>query len=572
LRGNLTEFLGGFEDQEFEFSKILGLFALGFKGFEKRRCLRFEIGHEGSLIPTQSADAPWLTGASHYVWKNFRMCFQRGQRRAGTRLLDFKPAPVGLWSPAPTKKQCLVGAIPCGRPVFDQKSTPGEMHPWLTGSKLCLFTRNLSVGFYTEIMLRRLLPLGILLGLPIVIVGAAYLTLIVLAPVDVPFKPDEALLPKLERVPEDQNAVAMISRLGAQIKGDEDVRGTRTIGLNNMIQANHPVDAKTRAVLKQNTAVLEGLERAVNLPRAVSQARNPQWQSFEQFSKNGIANLIELQKPIQLMLLRAKIRSHDGDARAAWQDGLKAVRAASRIRNAGPTLIEHLVASSLQTRSLQFLRTVIPRLPQGEYRTALQSLEPTTDSYRAVASSEYRMYVLAMTDVKTNHDAVLEIVSGSSGEASETAIFAQFARGLPQRWRSQPGRTLERLTQNVRAIKDTMGRCPPQGNAAPAQTVSGFGVLEPNAIGRTLESVLVPDMRNANKNFCDLRLEHAVTQTALALRLKQLETSGLPDTLSDTLAGLEKLPLDPYSSKLLLWNANSKTLKSASGQSFKLEL
>jgi hypothetical protein len=38
---------------------------------------------------------------------------------------------LGLWSPAPTKKQCLVGAIPCGRPVFDQKSTPGEMHPLL---------------------------------------------------------------------------------------------------------------------------------------------------------------------------------------------------------------------------------------------------------------------------------------------------------------------------------------------------------------------------------------------------------------------------------------------------------
>jgi hypothetical protein len=70
-----------------------------------------------------------MGGASHYVWKNFEMCRQRGQRRAGTRLLDLKPAPVGLWSPAPTKKQCLVGAIPCGRPAFDQKSTYGEMHP-----------------------------------------------------------------------------------------------------------------------------------------------------------------------------------------------------------------------------------------------------------------------------------------------------------------------------------------------------------------------------------------------------------------------------------------------------------
>ena len=37
---------------------ILGLFALGFEGFKKRGCLRFEIGHEGSLIPTQSVDAP----------------------------------------------------------------------------------------------------------------------------------------------------------------------------------------------------------------------------------------------------------------------------------------------------------------------------------------------------------------------------------------------------------------------------------------------------------------------------------------------------------------------------------
>jgi hypothetical protein len=424
----------------------------------------------------------------------------------------------------------------------------------------------LGIGFYTEIMLRRMLPIGILLGLPIVIAGAAYLALIVLAPTDVPFQPDTTLLPKLERVPDEQNAVAMISKLGAQIQGDEDVRGTRTIGLEAMNQTNQPVDTKVRAVLKQNATVLEGLESAVNLPRAISQARNPQWQTFEQFSKNGIPNLIELQKPIQLMLLRAKIRAHDGDARAAWQDGLKAVRATSRIRNAGPTLIEHLIASSLQTRSLQFLRTVIPRLPKGEYRTALQSLEPTTDSYQAVANSEYRMYVLIMTDVKTNHDAVLEIISGSSGEPSEPTVFAQFSRSLPQRWRSQPGRTLERLTQHIRALKDTMGRCPPQGNAAPPQTVSGLGVLEPNSIGRTLESVLVPDLQNANKKFCDLRLEHAVTQTMLALRVKQLETNALPVTLS----GLEKFPVDPYSSKLLLWDAKSKTLKSASGQSFKL--
>jgi hypothetical protein len=441
------------------------------------------------------------------------------------------------------------------------------LHRWLTGSRLCLFTRNLSVGSYTEIMLRRLMPIGILLGVPIVIVGAAYLALIVLAPTDVPFQPDTTLLPKLERVPDDQNAVAMISRLGAEVQGDEEVRGTRTIGLNIMIQVNYPVDAETRSVLKQNAAVLEGLERAVNLPRAISQARNPQWQSFEQFSNNGIPDLIELQKPIQLMLLQAKTRAHDSDARAAWQDGLIAVRATSRIRNAGPTLIEHLVASSLQTRSLQFLRTLIPRLPKGEYRTALQSLEPTTGSYQAVANSEYRMYVLAMTDVKTNHDAVLEIIAGSSGEPSETTIFAQLTRSLPQRWRSQPGRTLEHLTQNVRNTKNTMGRCPPQGNAAPPQNTSGFGMLEPNVIGRTLESVLVPNMINANKNYCDLRLEHAVTQTMLALRLKQLETGRLPVTL----AGLEKSPVDPYSSKLLLWDAKSKTLKSASGQSFKLE-
>jgi hypothetical protein len=49
LSSDLTEFLGGFEDEEFEFSEILGLFALGF---EERCGLRFEIGHEGSLIPT----------------------------------------------------------------------------------------------------------------------------------------------------------------------------------------------------------------------------------------------------------------------------------------------------------------------------------------------------------------------------------------------------------------------------------------------------------------------------------------------------------------------------------------
>jgi hypothetical protein len=415
--------------------------------------------------------------------------------------------------------------------------------------------------------MNRLLPIGILLGLPIVIVGAAYLALIVLVPTDVPFQPDVTLLPKLESVSDDQNAVAMISRLGAQIQGDEDVRGTRTIGLEGMNQTNHPVNTKVRAVLKQNAAVLEGLERAVNLPRAVPQVRNPQWQSFEQFSKNGIANLVELQKPIHLMLLRAKTRAHDGDARAAWQDGLIALRATSRIRTVGPTLIEHLIASSLQARSLQFLRTLISRLPKGEYRSALQILEPTADSYQAVANSEYRMYVLVMMDVKTNHDAVLDILEGSSGEPSETTVFAQLTRSLPQRWRSQPGRTLEHLTQIIRAAKNTMGRCPPQGNAAPPQTVSGLGVLEPNVIGRTLESVLVPDMMNANKNFCDLRLEHAVTQTMLALRVKQLETNTLPVTL----AGLEKLPFDPYSSKPLLWDANSKTLKSASGQSFKLE-
>jgi hypothetical protein len=433
-------------------------------------------------------------------------------------------------------------------------------------SSVSFFTRNLNTQFYLEYM-NRLLPLGILLGAPIMIVGALYLTLIVLAPTDVPFQPDSALLPNLERVPDDQNAVAMILRLGTKVQGDEDTRGTRTIGLEAMNQTNHPVDAKIRAVLKQNASVLEGLERAVKLPQAVSQARNLQWQSFEQFSENGIPNLLKLQKPVHLMLLRARTQVHDGNVQAAWQDGLIALRAASRIRNAGPTLIEHLIASSLQARSLQFLRTLIPRLPKGEYQKALQSLEPTTDSYLLAANSEYRMYVLIMADVKNNNDAVLQILGEPSGEPVETTIFAQLTRSLPQRWRFQPGRTLERLTQSVRAAKNIMGRCPPQGNASPPQTPSGFGVLEPNVIGRTLESVLVPDMMNANKKFCDLRLEHAVTQTMLTLRFKQLETNTLPVALTE----LKKLPVDPYSSKPLLWDAKLKTLKSASGQSFKLE-
>jgi hypothetical protein len=427
-----------------------------------------------------------------------------------------------------------------------------------------LFTRILRVGFYTEFMLRRWLPIGILLGVPIVIVGALYLALIVLAPADEPFKPDSALLPKLERVPDDQNAVAVISKLGAQVQGDEEVRLTRAVGLDNMIQANHPVDAKTRAILKQNAAILEGLERALDLPRAVSQARNPQWQSFGQFSDNGIPNLLELQKPIHLMLLRAKTRAHDGDAQAAWQDGLIALRAASRIRNAGPTLIEHLVASSLQTRSLQFLRTLIPRLPKGEYQKALLTLEPTADSYQAVAKSEYRMYVLVMTDVKAGNAAAFDTLQGLNAEPFE---ISQLARNLPQHWRFQPGKTLEHLTEHLRSAIPTMGQCPPQGNAQPAQLAVGLEWLQPNVIGRTLESLLVPNMMNANKNFCDLRLEHVVTQTMLALRFKQLETNALPVTL----AGLEKLPVDPYSSTFLLWDAKLKTLKSASGQSFKLK-
>ena len=400
---------------------------------------------------------------------------------------------------------------------------------------------------------------GAFIGLPLALVGAAYLGLLVFAPPDRPFQPDAALLSKLERVPDNENAMREFSRIGAGITRDQEVgTGTRA---RDLLNDGRPFQASlARVFVRNNAGAFAALERAVRLPRSVSRARNPDVNSTAMF----IPNMLELQKPMHLVLLRARLAEHEGRFLDAWRDASLALRAATRVRQAGGTLIEGMIAADWSRRAHAILRGLIPRLPNGQYSMALEGLRPSAEEWRAAWRADYRFASVGLVELE-RHPEYKEhfIFSEEDYEWGLDDVVHGVAPYLPQRWTYQKGRTLEMLSEHTRASLADVGRCPSQASRAVRPTPEapkGLALLQANSLGLTLNAVLTPKTENANNRFCKLALDHAVTASMLMLRERQWRNEALPGALER----------DPYTGKPLVFDAKARALVAGDGQSFKL--
>ena len=394
------------------------------------------------------------------------------------------------------------------------------------------------------------------LGSPLIVAGVLYAGLWVFAPGDVPYQPDAALLPKPERVVDDQNAMFALSKIGASVTRDQDAKtGTRA---QDLLFSGRPFQASLAKTIVQNNAeALQAVERAIRLPYSVSNARNPNTNSTATF----VPNLLELQKPFYLLSLRAKLAAHEGQIEAAWRDSLMALQMASRVREGGGTLIEQMIASSWSQRTHAALRDLIPKLPQGRYKQAVAASQPNRAQWQAGWRADYRLASVALQEIQRRPEIKSQFVYNEEDyEWNIGDVMQGLVPYLPQRWTYQPGRTLEMLTAHTRASLEDVANCPSKASAIKDAPLKNWELLQANTLGVSIVKVLKPHAASANDRFCKLMLEHAVTVSMLELRERQWQNQVPPG----------RLGLDPYTQKPLQWDARTRTIKAGNGDSFRL--
>jgi hypothetical protein len=405
--------------------------------------------------------------------------------------------------------------------------------------------------------------LGFSIGLLVLASGMLYSSLMVLAPNDVALELDSGLLPKITSVPPEQNAMRALAKIAKTISLETTTGAdpkSIPLSVDVLLRKGSTFDSPVaRSIILRNPTAFKALERAVKLPQSVSVARDKNATSVDDF----FLDFLLAQKPVYLMLLRSKLKAHDQDVTGAWTDALMALRITSRMQDASGTLTEALVAGGLQSRTLDLLQDLIPRLPKGKYRQELDVLEPSLESWRETWRSEYRFEAMSLKEAFEHPEEIPELTGFSDPNSSPADGSFRFQL-LPQRWVYQPGRTLDQLSVGFHKLLDRAGQCPTVENQV--FDVSNPQWYAPNVLGRTLLQTLVPASRESNTKFCDLVLNHAVTSTKLALRERQLRGQVLPDSLED----LSDLPVDPVTSKPLVWNAKTRTLIAADGSQYEL--
>jgi hypothetical protein len=404
---------------------------------------------------------------------------------------------------------------------------------------------------------------GFSIGLLILAGGMLYSSLMILAPSDVALELDSGLLPQITSVAPEQNTMQALAKIAKTISLETTTGAdpkSIPLSVDVLLRKGNTFDLPVaRSIILRNPTAFKALERAVNLPQSVSVARDKHATSVDDF----FSDFLLLQKPVYLILLRSKLKAHDQDVTGAWNDALMSLRITSRMQDASGTLTEALVAGSLQSKTLDLLQDLIPRLPKGKYRQELDVLEPGLESWRETWRSEYRFEAMNLKDVFDHPEKLDELTGFSDPNASPADGSFRF-QWLPQRWVYQPGQTLQQLSVGFHKLLDQAGQCP----AVEHQVfdVSNLQWYAPNVLGRTMLQTLVPATLESNTKFCDLVLKHAVTSTKLALRERVLQGQVLPDSLED----LKDLPVDPVTSKPLVWNAKTRTLFAADGRQYGL--
>jgi hypothetical protein len=416
---------------------------------------------------------------------------------------------------------------------------------------------------------------GFVLGTLAFMLGAlalGYAALWIFAPADASPPDTTALTAKLEVASSAQTAItAKLENLKAfrlEPRQFFEPRGWSNSEANRLIDEYKPD--------------LANFETFSRLDRVVSASRDPKLSTFESFNSSYVKpSLLNIAKLADLMLVRAELKGRSSDPKGFLDDLLIVARVAKRMRDAGGTTFEYLIGSKMLRSTLERLRAGVLSLDMkpSEWKSrldALVALAPNPEELQNIMKTEFRMQQLAVEEATRNPRIGLQIL-GAVDSTKSSSLTEQISFLLPGRYNFQVNTTLGWLRDYSNSIVSGSISCPPKQDAllevfnkVQNQTPNIFA---PNAVGRSLFAVVVPNVGVIMDSRCKLATDFAATVTVAALRGFQLESKDLPKTLNVlTEKYLSKLPTDPYSrnQQPLELNLQRRVLQSKSGATFKL--
>ena len=404
--------------------------------------------------------------------------------------------------------------------------------------------------------------------------SVVFLGLFFLGPRDGAAPDDSAILPTLERIPDEQNA--MVALLGAV-----DQLALRDLEPRRFLDPKNWIPSEADRLVTANTTALQAFEAALERPQSLSRARQPEFTDLESFQREAVPpNIVGVHQLAELMLVRAELKRRSNDADGAWQDMLTVAQAGRRVRQAKGTLIEYMVGASFERLALDRMRLALPesKLDAATWRERLkviQALATDGSGLQEALKSEYRFQRLNVEAFRVDQDRArtqLASLAANNDPPVQEAVFGfgpWLQRLFPAHYVFAPNRTLERLTTRTTALLASSGVCVPPSEPIPPSLPMPW---QPNAVGESLIALTAPNPGSFDPD-CGRRLSLAVLETEIALRLHQLERIALPPDL-DALkpAYLKALPLDPYANPPapLKYDATQKNLRSESGLAFEL--
>lgn len=340
-------------------------------------------------------------------------------------------------------------------------------------------------------------------------------------------------------------------------------------------------NSEANRLLDEYKTDLANFEAFSKLFSVVSVSRDPKLTTFELFNLSLVdPSVLNTAKLADLMLVRAELKGRSSDPKGFLDDLLIVARVAKLQRDAGGTTLEYLVGSKMLRSTLERLRAGVLSLDMkpSEWKTrldALAALSPNAEELQNTLKTEFRMQQLAVEEATRNPQTALQALGGLDSKRSN--LTEQISFLLPGRYNFQANTTLAWLRDYSSSIVSGSASCPPN-QAALLEVVKNVqsqtpNIFAPNAVGRSLFAVVVPNVGVIMDSRCKLASDFAATVTVTALRGFQLENKDLPKKLDAlTEKYLSKLPTDPYSSsnQPLELNLQRRVLQSKSGATFKL--
>ncbi len=381
---------------------------------------------------------------------------------------------------------------------------------------------------------------------------------------DQPSPPRPQLEPVLTSLAPEKNALTVFSQASQKL-------ALRSIEPRIFLQSGNWIQSEAARLTSSNTEALTLLEQGVALGGALSNARDPQYNTFDAINLEALPRDAQNWHQLcELMLVRAKLNLLSNKTENAWQDMLTVLRAAKLIREAKGTLLELDVGDSLTQLALAQIRASLRQSQLTDtiwkqHLRDIQNLAPAQDALLESLKSEHRFFLFA-----------LDAAAGKTvAKTLNITISSPFVRFFPRAYTLQHGKTLEQYNLWVENIIKRSNNCPEAKDAEPAQ-LPGFvtaNALAANAVGNALLTSWVPTFGLATR-ACKIFQAHNATQISIAIHAAVSATKGVvPTNLENLNRYFSKIPTDPFAinNQGFQWDVNGKLLRSADGTGFSIE-